>query len=153
MIYEISNPSDCVTIESDDESAAAISVLLIGQGGCGLTREDGESALPIMLFGGEEHLKALLAEHGIGEGLEYADLDEYIRANRLAMASALNSAIYCSMSDRKGIAAAVKAVGGDYQKAMAAFNDEKRTSLNNIGEACFAYGEKLLRMEDEHAAG
>lgn len=96
MLYEISNPSDAITIEHDDELVAAVAVLCIGEGRYGLVRPDGTQAMPIFLLGGAE---AWLATKGI-------ELELYFTTRVDDIATALESVRYVrSQTSLNGIVA------------------------------------------------
>lgn len=121
MIFDVINPSDPITLEHEDPLIAAMAVLWIGRGRMGLVDEQGESVLPVFLFGGAE---AWLEEHGI------EDVGTYLRANRGELAAALESAVLCSPRDR---AAVLAALGPEAMPAaLARWNEAKRSSLNDI---------------------
>jgi hypothetical protein len=84
VLYEISNPSDAITIEHDDEMVASVAVLFVGKGAYGLKRTDGTQAMPIFLLGGAQDW---LASRSI-------DLDSYVPAHLADIASALESVRY-----------------------------------------------------------
>lgn len=123
MIYEISNPSDCITIEADDELVACVAVLLLGSGKYGLVRQDGATVLSIFLLGGAD---AWIAER-VGD-----NLDEWIEAHSTELATVLDTAMVVSVGLRAPLLKAIAAAGGDRQGALAAFNEERRTSMNDI---------------------
>ena len=136
MIFEIINPSDAVTLESDDPLVAAMATLVLSRGTYGLTDENDESVLPIFLFGGsEDWLK--------GHGIE--DLGTYIDENWEAMAAVLETAVVGKMGKRKGIVAACEASGGDVKKALAAWNEQQRTSMTDICGSAFKLAEHLRK--------
>jgi hypothetical protein len=142
MIYEVINPSDEVTIESEDELVACVAILTLGNGKLGLTRADGGRSLPLFIFGGAEEW---LAEKGIPVPGGFRD---YLTARALDIAAVLESAMCCSAGTR---AAVLAAVGDDPAKrveALARFNDTKRSSLNNI---CGAAHELAAAYRARHA--
>lgn len=52
MVYEIVNPSDPYTLEAGDLKIAAIACVLLGQGQYALRTLEGETVVPLFLFGG-----------------------------------------------------------------------------------------------------
>ena len=130
MIYDLSNPSDAVTFVGDDSTLAGVAALILGHGAYGLTDEQGATVLPVMLFGGVEKW---LEEQRIG------DLGDYLNANRTRMADFLDSVRYCDVSERKRYGDAVQ------------FDDDRRTSMNNIGANCKKLAERLRQLEQESA--
>lgn len=147
MLYEIVNPSDQMTIEADDPIVAGVAALYLGEGKIGLTAEDGTEAFPIMIFGGDEVLDQWLISVGIGK---VDDLRAWALERRDEIAACLESVVYGSFSDRKGILATLK--GKEHHEiltAMAAWNDEKRSSLNDFSRAAFMLAKRVREMEVE----
>lgn len=121
MLYELVNPSDRVTIDAPDLQTARLACLLAGGGMYGLKAEDdSETNMPVFLFGvTEQGLKA----HNL-------DIEAFSKdpAQMLKVADALDSALVVSLANRKALLAATK---GD-PEAATLWNEEKRTSMNNI---------------------
>lgn len=141
MIYEIINPSDPVTIEADDLLVAQVATLLIGSGNMGLRDECDEAVLPIFLFGG---LDEWLASKGLGgeDGL-----NGYIESHRAELSACLLSAACCKLGVRRAL---LKAMAGapDPQESIRAYNEEQRSSLNDICGFAHELGADLVRVED-----
>ena len=97
MIYEIINPSDTVTIEADDVDVARAACLAIGGGKYGLEDEQGDQAMPVMLFGGYEDW---CAESGF-------DFGAVVKAKRGDVIACLRSAICCGIRERSAVLAAM----------------------------------------------
>ena len=142
MIYEVINPSDAVTIECGSPLVAGLSVLLLGEGRYGAEGEDGSTAIPLMLFGGEKAVARWLAGCGYAGGLGDA-----LAEHRGSIARCLRTAMVCSIDERRGLIAAVVAGGGDEGKVFAALNDARRTSMNNICGRAYAIAERYERAE------
>lgn len=118
MLYEVINPSDKVTLETESEPAAIAAVLLLGRGKYGLSNEKGETVVPIFLLGGYD---AWAKEKGY-------DLGKVIEEASPEIAKALESSAVCSLSNRS----ALKAALGDDPGAVARWNEAKRTSMNDL---------------------
>lgn len=118
MLFEVINPSDSVTLEAEDVDVARAVCLLLGEGKYALNDENGEEVLPLLFLGGFEEWAA---EHNF-------DLGRICDTQRQAIIACLESASCCSLKDRRAIRAAV----GDDPTALARYNDEKRSSLNDI---------------------
>jgi hypothetical protein len=147
MIFEVQNPSDAMTIEADDYVVAGVAMLYLGEGKIGLTDEAGETAFPILAFGGDEALDGWLEHVGIGL---LDDLRPYCVENKDKIAVCLESIVYGSISDRKGILATVE--GREYHEvliAMKAWNDAKRSSLNDFSAVAFSLASQIRQMEAE----
>lgn len=137
-VYEIINPSDPITFECDDDDVARVAALVLGRGAYGVQREDGERVLPVLRFGGfDEWYKAFTARVG-------CTLNGWIRGNRGRMAVALDTTAVCSLSNRKALLAATK---GD-PEAVARWNEEKRSSMNNICKAARALAKNYREAPD-----
>ncbi len=118
MIYDIVNPSDDVTLETDDLDVARAVCIFLGGGKYGLNDEDGNEVMPLLFLGGfDEFCEAT--------GFDYPST---VRNRRAKFIACLRSAMCCRVSERKAIRAAV----GDDQNALARYNDEKRSSVNDI---------------------
>lgn len=133
MIYEVINPSDPITLESDDETAACIACLLLGEGHYPLQSEDGRDVLPFFLFGkAEENLNAWLKEHGI------ESLSEYLIQNHKRISDCLYSVVVCKIRDRKAL---IAAFGNDREK-WKKYNEERHGSLNDISGYAYALAKR-----------
>lgn len=124
-IYELINMSDAVCFETADEEALCVAVLLLGSGRYGLECGD-RKVLGLAMFGAA-------AEKAAERAAEFLS----VPGNGARCAAALRTAIYCSPSERRALAAAFEALPPEArQKALTKFNDERRSSLNDIGQAC-----------------
>ena len=86
MVYEIVNPSDPYTLEADDLSLAAIACILLGEGQYSLRTQDGETAMPLFIFGG--HNEWFIKKFGV----DVQSLHDSIWNNSLpALAACLES--------------------------------------------------------------
>jgi hypothetical protein len=132
VIYEIINPSDAVTIEADDTVLASIAIIVLGNGQYGLYDEDGRTVLGIFALSTPEKLIEWLRDNGV----EDTKMDEFYAKNGEEIATILESVVYGDISDRKAIAALTESMTrSDRLKAMAKYNDSKRSSMNDIGSA------------------
>jgi len=138
MILEIQNPSDAVTIETDDIVAAGVAIMIVGDGWYGLEDEEGKQVVPITALVGDG---AWLKEKGI------TDIGGYIKANRLKMAEILESVLYGSAGDRGLFNAAIERMSKkDAQLYRNEWNGKKRSSMTNIGAMCLHYAEAFRKM-------
>lgn len=132
MIYEIINPSDAVTIEAQDSVLASIAIIVLGNGQYGLYDEDGRTVLGIFALSKPEKLIEWLRDNGV----EDTKMDEFYAKNGEEIATILESVVYGNISDRKAITALTESMTrSDRLKAMAKYNDSKRSSMNDIGSA------------------
>jgi len=149
-VYEIINPSDHVILQCDDDLVAAIAVLVLGQGKYGLRRDaekagDPEvTALPVFILGGHE---AWLKAKGIPS---MAQLGIWVREHGLQIAACLDTAFYGTPRDFAALTKAIEKLPEDKRGgAIEQWNETKRTSMNNIGEACA----ELARWCRDNATG
>lgn len=125
-IFEIVNPSDPYTIDGTDRLAACVATLFLGSGGYGLRDADGELIMPILVFGGFEEW---LRQQAI------TDFDAWMTEHIGAVIHALDSVQIGSAQDRRRMQAVWAAISdpAERAKAQAAWHDERRSSMNNIG--------------------
>lgn len=132
-VYEILNPSDDVTIKAYDVVTAGVFVLLLSHGKYGLNDLEGNEAVPMLMFGGHERW---LEERGI------SDLDEWVKAHVLEVATVAESYAYTKAREREVYDFTMNALPSEAQAEWRAkWNDARRTSLNDIGAEC----ERLAR--------
>lgn len=138
MILEITNPSDSMTIETDDITAAGMGILLVSSM-YGLTDAEGNTILPITAFGG---LKKWVEDHGI------TDIDQYVSNNAEKIADILDTVLYGKASDREIFNKAIEKMSPeDAVKFRDEWNNQKRSSLNDIGKRCHSVAATLRLKE------
>jgi len=141
VLYEISNPSDPYTMIASELRFAAAAVLILGEGKMGAHPVDDDAAesVPIFLLGGHE---PWLAAHGI------KDLAAFIMANPSPIAEVLESVQIGKPSDRRAMEAVFAAIADpkDRTAAQAAYHDQKRSSLNDIGGRASHYAKTLRAL-------
>lgn len=124
--YEIINPSDPYTLQSQDVKVAQIAGLFLGRGAYGLADEQGENVLPIFIFGGsEEWLKREFGDHSAWITNHYSDIATCLESVMIGGFSArreCEDALACMPEDKRA----------DY---LARRHDRMRSSLNDIGKA------------------
>ncbi len=121
MIYEVINPSDPITIEAKDLAIAQASGLLLGRGQYGLTDENGRQVLPMFFGSGSGLAEWLLANN--------LDLDAIMKDRWAEVEDCLESVVVADVNQRKAILALV---GPQGKEAIERFNEESRSSTNNI---------------------
>lgn len=115
QIYEVSNPSDPITMAAEIDAVAACAGLLLGRGKYGVNRKaDGETVLPIFLLGGFE---------GWAESVQFDAGD---------IAARWRDIVTCLRTVAVG--SPPEDVRGDRDK-LAAWNDKHRSSMNDISAA------------------
>jgi len=140
MLYEIGNPSDCVTFEAHDDKIAAAVVLLLGSGQYFLNREDDSRVdVPVLLFVRDEKAADEMLNEYFG-----GDYGAYVSGNKPAIAEALESCLCMSFSSRKTVAMAGEHMSADeFVKYKAKVNEERRSSMNNICGRAYHYAKQL----------
>ena len=137
MVYELTNPSDYYTLESDDHLTACVAALVLGGGGYGLTPlDEGGERMPIFILGGAEEW----ARERFGKTLQ-----EMMEAAGPTLAACLESVV---IGKRKVYQAALDAITDpDLRTAfIARWHDEHRSSMNDIGKRARKLAAKLRQM-------
>jgi hypothetical protein len=120
MIYEIINPSDKYTMESNDKAAACAACLFLGEGKYALSDMDGNRVLPILAFGNADPNEVMQDTCGI-------TLTETVATKKPAIAAALRSVMIGDPSFRTLWKDAS-------EETKAKYLDENRSSMNNIAK-------------------
>jgi hypothetical protein len=130
MICEIINPSDPYTLETDNFVAAAVGIAIVGRGKLGLQCEDPELSTPVW-FGWDRWL----ADNRISSIKDYL-ADE---KNSEAVAAALDSVLIGNLTERRTFIDAMKYIDDPAKREAfrAEFHDKHRSSMNDIGTACY----------------
>jgi hypothetical protein len=134
MIFEIVNPSDPYTLECDDFKIAAAGILLLGRGKLGLTCEaDPKLEMPPFIFANEQQVTDWFK----GIGIDH--IGEFIDQNRLKVADMLDTVLIGSERNRRTFEKVLACISdpAERQKARDTYHDEKRSSLNDIGQAAW----------------
>ena len=134
MICEIINPSDAYTLRTDDFKTAAVAIAVLGRGQMGLKNIDGEESSPV-LFGWDDWLKE--------QGIE--DLGKYIDEHTKEMADILATVLIGGKADREEVESALALMPDEEarKKWLDDRHDKRRSSMNNIGAAAWAWARKL----------
>lgn len=138
--YEIINPSDAVTITAENEAHACAAVLLLSEGAFGLKREDGESVLPMFMFGGDPD-KWFQENHKISFG------DILKQTNDIA--AVLETAATCSLSKRRMYDLALAAITEDDRRKafITDWDDQNRSSMNAIATKAHRLAARLRETQ------
>ena len=133
MICEIINPSDAYTLRTDDFKTAAVAIAILGRGQMSLKNIDGEERSPV-LFGWDDWLKE--------QGIE--DLGKYIDDHAKEMADILDTVLIGGKTDREEVESTLSLLPEDQrQKWLEDRHERRRSSMNNIGAASWAWARKL----------
>lgn len=139
MIYEIINPSDKYTIESDDFMTACVVTVMLGNGMYGLKSIDGEQSMPIMLFDDD------LSFFKNTFGKEFEQCFECIPKSKLA--DCFDSIV---VGNRETYNKALSTINEDKaQEFKNVWNEQNTSSLNNIGELSRDYAKATRKMANE----
>lgn len=142
MIFEIINPSDKYTIESDSWETAAVATLMIGEGQYALDGCDNEHRMGLFLFGGAD--KFLMDEFGI----DINKFSEYVHAHKKELADCLDTVMIGGKSDRESYKKGLELIkDADARKEWRDhWHDQRRSSMNNIGAYAWQMAERLRAM-------
>lgn len=147
MIWEIVNPSDACTIEAPTLEPAALACILIGTSGqYALDPEDGnkENSFPMMMFV-QDADKYWITHFG-------HNMLEGFKAHGDDVITALQSIIYGSIADRHTFFRLLGTVEPDKQTEFRRrWNDNRRTSMNDIGGRAMLMAEKLAERAAQAA--
>lgn len=140
MICEIINPSDPYTMETDNFLAAAVGIALVGNGALGLSCKNPKQHTPV-LFGWDDWFE----QQGIN------DLSKWIEEHSVEIADALDSVMIGNIGDRAMFMDALDAIENPAKrKAFRAKQHHKhRTSLNDIGTACWKTAKSLRKKRNK----
>jgi hypothetical protein len=140
--YELINPSDYYTFEARDILiAGAVTMFLSSNFGAVQIHPEGDERTP-MLFGWEEWFKS--------KGVDLHD-PKWTRENLQAIAEAFESFV---IGDRAEYMAGLEAtLEADRPAFIEKWNNEKRSSVNDIGKAARSYATQCRKMLEAVAAG
>ena len=146
MIYELIQPSDLITFETDDEQSLIAGILMLFRNGMiGLENieEDGH-VVPLFYFWEEKSIESWLLSR-FPDGFNSYMADD---SNMVKMADSLGSILYTR--DRELFDDAIKNMGKEeaweYRKK---YNDKHRTSMTDYSMMVMSYAEKLWKNYSE----
>jgi len=141
-IYEIINPSDAYSLESDDFAVACVITCLLGEGKYGLMDAEGDTVMPILLFGTHEKW----FPEQFGKTLKQL-LDE-ISSGKLA--DCMDSVVIGDAKDRVMFYQAINLIDDPIKKQewRNAWHNKKRSSLNDIGGYAKVLAAHLRKAKD-----
>lgn len=139
MIYRLINPSDGIFFEGDDDRVAFVACVLLGRGRYALEKEDGEHACPLMLFASEAEFEECCKRAGV------FPVGEYLSGHRTEVAAFLRTVLYTREKETIGLFnASVASLSEEARReARTRYNEERRSSSNNIGAVCLELAEAL----------
>ena len=140
MIYEIINPSDAYTFESEDFRVAVMAMLLVGKGMLG-ARPIGEGSedakeMPVLLFGADKWCEENM--------LPYDEMEGFMDEHQGEIADALDSVVTGNLTDRKLFMLETKDMTPEEREAFRVdWHDKHRGSMNDIGTYCWSVAKAL----------
>lgn len=142
MICEIINPSDPYTLETENFIAAALGIAIVGGGKLGLKCDDPPIKSPV-LFGWDAWIK-----ENCPDGMNL-----YVDTHSEEIATALDSVLYGRAGDRRTFLDMLKFIDDPVKReqARAEYQDKNRSSLNDIGTACYKTARYLRGLEKKSA--
>jgi hypothetical protein len=141
-LYEIINPSDCVTFHAPDDATAVAVVLSIGEGSYGATRcEDGQDVGGLLLFATNAVVDAKLQEWFGG------DFETWANSHQADLAEALLdcAAVRPETRDLYDEACARRDSEEELMEFRAQAEDKNRSSMTNIVGRAWVLGKALRR--------
>lgn len=143
MLFYVINPSDAYTIESNRFDVAVAAILLVGRGYYGLDGADNDYDMPVLAFFSKETQNTWLKENGV------EDLRRFIDVNKFEIAECLDSIMIGGIEDRKAYDKGLELIETEEnrQKWKDDWHDQRRTSMNNIGQSAWNYAKRLRDEE------
>ncbi|MEN6475934.1 MAG: hypothetical protein ABFD81_18110 [Syntrophaceae bacterium] len=140
MIFDLSNPSDPYTLESDDFEVACIAACLVGGGHYGISEIGGEKGMPIFIFGGHDEWFVSTFGQTFKESLESISQNR-----RESLAECLESFLCGTPGDRNAYKKGLELIEGDERRKLWRdfWHDQRRGSMNDIGGLAWRWAEKV----------
>jgi hypothetical protein len=140
-LYEISNPSDACTVVAEEDAVACVAVMLLGEGMYGLDLGGGKS-MPVMILGADPD-RWLQEECG-------RTIDDVLKRNLDEVIACLESLLYGTPAERFAFEESLEWIAEDQRAvAIAGWQDENRTSMNNIGRRAEQLAKALRRRKEQ----
>jgi hypothetical protein len=144
MIYEIINPSDPYTLESDDFAVACLATLLIGEGRFALHAVgDQQQRMPIFLFGNPDGWLIQTFGKSLETFLEQTPPE--------ALAACLDSVLIGSPQDRQTYQEGLALIDDPAKKKQwrDTWHDQHRSSMNDIGRWAHKLAERFQSVKSK----
>lgn len=137
MLYEIINPSDQYTIESEDFKVACVATLLLGSGQWGLKQINGDAEMPLFLFGGVDEWFAAQFNQ------PFAEVVEAISHQQLG--EVLDTVLIGGADERQVYNDGLALIDDPLKREewRNRWHEQRRTSLNDIGARAYSIAESL----------
>lgn len=137
MLFEIINPSDTYTMESEDFMTACIAAVILGRGQYSLTQIDGDGGekMPIFMFGGIEEWFQKRFGKTPGECREEIEPEK--------IADVLDSVLIGVKADRSSYLKGLSLIDSPEKRKewRDHWHEERRTSMNDIGGRAYKLAE------------
>lgn len=145
-IWEIINPSDKYTFETDDHRLAAVVVCLLGEGRYGAEEEGGARKVPLFLFGGHDAWFASQFQCDFAGAYAATEPTELI--------SALNSVMIGGAVDRQAYYKGLELITDDANKTAWRdhWHDQRRSSMNDIGTRAYTMAKQMEAARNKKKA-
>lgn len=143
MIFEIINPSDAYTMETDNFIAACVATCLLGNGAYALEEIGGDKKMPVFLFGGHD----IWFTEQFGKSFERCVDD--VSASELA--DCLDSVLIGKPQDRETYKRGLELIDDPAKREQWHFewHDKRRSSMNNIGGRAWRLAERLRQRQSQ----
>ena len=139
MLFDIINPSDPYTIESPSLDVAAVACIFLSQGKYPFKSLDGGQDVPVFMLGGAEEWCKERFNESIME-LSNRVMDTKMKE----LADCLDSVLYGDAEERiKFLAETSDMDRLTFEAARMMRQDDKRSSINDIGERAYRMAAKL----------
>jgi len=136
-IFEIINPSDPYTMETEDWEAACIATVLLGSGQYALHEVGGERSMPIFIFGG--------ADEWFKEQFGCTFEESLHRVDNPRVGAVLDTVLTCKATERQDFKDAIALIDDPAKREQyrEKWHDRRRSSMNDIGERAWSYAKRL----------
>jgi hypothetical protein len=145
MLFKIVNMADPYTVEAPSLDVAAVAAVLLGQGRYKFESLDGGENVPFFAFGGADdwcmdHFKESLME-----------LSNRVMDTKMSeVADCLDSVLYGDAQDRLDFLESTEGMNREtFEAARIIRQDDRRSSMNDIGERAYRMAAKLRQSVAE----
>lgn len=148
--YDLINPSDPITVESECPTVAAVAALILSDGGYGLRDELGQSVLPVFVGGSQRACEDWLESEGI------ESLTDYVVRNAERIADVLDSSMVGTASDRAAYREGLEKCDGCPNRIRdwrTNWDDRHRTSITRVCQDAWSLASTLRSRCSESRAG
>lgn len=144
MIFEVINPSDKYTIETDSWDVACLACLILGKGQYALEEIGGKYYMPFFIMGG--------LEEWIEDEFD-VDLMQFMKNTKKKQAEIIDCLNSIVIGDRDAYTRGLESLSGEDAAQNAfktAWRDSHRSSLNDIGTYAKNYAAKMREIMESN---